>query len=169
MKKHIALTGYGAGQSTTVDALSGNLAELLGSLLQDGRSLIALAEFADHRYIQFYVSLDGYVIGEVISNLNIGTMTALQPEAEEALRALGFTEPEFGPNPNWWIKATNNAEVLALVTTMQRVVYDVLNETGSNVVTVSTWQAKMPAGWGDDDFREEFRVYVQDESEDNNE
>ena len=162
MKKHISLTGYGAGRSTTVDSLTSNLIELLSAMKLDGRTLIALAKFSDYRYVQFYVSDEGDVIGEVISNLNIGTATALSPEDEEALRALNFNEPAPGPNPNWWLHTSPEGDILPLVTTMRRAIYEVLGELPSNDVTVSTWSVDRREGWSSNDTRELLRVYVEE-------
>jgi len=160
MKKHISLTGYGAGRSTSVDSLTSNLIELLSAMKLDGRTLIALAEFSDHRYVQHYVSSDGDVIGEVISNLNIGTATALSPEDEDALRALNFNEPAPGPNPNWWLHAAPDDEIISMVTTMRRAIYEVLGELPGNEATVSTWEVGNHQRWSGSDAREFLRVYV---------
>jgi hypothetical protein len=132
----------------------------------DGRTLIALAEFDDHRYIQFYVDAAGEVIGEVISNLNIQTATALSPEAEEALVALGFNEPSYGPNPNYWFRSVNNQDFTTLNVMMQAAIYDVLKELPSNTVTISTWVADVPAGKLSDQARAEQRVHVREKNGD---
>ena len=161
MKKHISLTGYGAGRSTTVDSLTSNLIELLSAMKLDGRTLIALAKFSDYRYVQFYVSSEGDVIGEMISNLNIGPTTALLPEAEDALRALNFNEPAPGPNPNWWLHAAPDEEIITLVTTMRRAIYDVLGELPGNEATVSTWEAGNHGQWSGNDARGFLRVYAK--------
>ncbi len=162
MKKHIELTGYGAGRDTTVGSLTGNLIELLSAMRADGRSLIALAEFSDVRYVQFYVDDDGDVTGEVISNLNIGDAIALQPEDEDALRALGFNEPAYGPNPNWWIRTSTTEDFTAMTATMNAAIYNVLREAPSNVVTVSTWPASKSAGMTTDEARATFRVHARE-------
>ena len=162
MKKHIELTGYGAGRDTTVGSLTGNLIELLSAMRDDGRSLIALAEFSDVRYVQFYVDGDGDVTGEVISNLNIGDAIALQPEDEDALRALGFNEPAYGPNPNWWIRAYTSEDFVTMAATMNAAIYNVLREEPNNVVTVSTWPASVSADMTSDEARALFRVHVEE-------
>lgn len=162
MRKNIELTGYGAGRETTVSSLTGNLVELLSAMRADGRTLITLAEFSDHRYIQVFVHDDGDVIGEVISNLNIQDMIAVEPWAEEKLRQIGFNEPAYGPNPNWWVRASTDEGYATLVTQMNAAIYDALGEQPGNVVTVSTWDVDVPFGWGLDDLREAMRVYVEE-------
>lgn len=96
----IGLTGYQGERTTTVDSFIRNVPGLLAAMVMDGRCLIALAEFADGRYVQFWVDPEVFVIGEVGSNLNIGDAIALSPEDEEELRGIGFLEPTPGPNPN---------------------------------------------------------------------
>jgi hypothetical protein len=162
MKQHIELTGYGAGRPTTVGSLTGNLIELLSAMRNDGRSLIALVNFDDHRYVQFYVDRQGDVMGEVISNLNIGELTALSPEDEQALRDLGFQEPAYGPRPNWWFHALSDQDFTELNAKMVAAIYDVLGELPTNTATVATWPAKVPEGWTDEDVRENHRVYVEE-------
>jgi len=160
MKKHIELTGYGAGRITTVGSLTGNLIELLSAMRADGRSLIALAEFSDCRYVQFFVDAEGDVMAEVISNLNIGGAIALQPEDEDALRALGFSEPSYERIPNWWIHALTTEDFTAMASTINAAIYTVLRESPSNEVTVSTWPASGSAEMTADDRRATFRVHV---------
>ena len=46
-------TGYGNGRPSFVNSLVANLPELLTTMRRDGRTLIAMAEFSDYRYIQF--------------------------------------------------------------------------------------------------------------------
>ena len=75
MIQRIDLTGYYDGRHTTVGALTGNLAELVGAMRHNASTLIAIAKFTDHRYTQIWADRDGVVIGEVISNLNIGDAT----------------------------------------------------------------------------------------------
>ena len=82
---NIELTGYQNGISTTVESLLANLPELLGALSNSDKNIVALAIFSDQRYVQFWSDGYGNVIGEVISNLNIGDSIALAPEAESKL------------------------------------------------------------------------------------
>lgn len=132
----------------------------------DGRTLLAMAEFDDHRYVQVWVHHDGVCIGEVISNLNIGDSVALQPEAEATLRELGFAEPAYGPNPNWWIAAQAQESIEPLVTRLTAAVYRALGEHPANPVSVSTWAIDVPEGYTMDEMRGPLRVYVDDAFDD---
>lgn len=137
----IRLTGFGQCDQSTVAALSANLAELIHAMLHDGRALIALCEFSDDRYVQFWLQGNGRLIGEVISNLNIDTATALAPRGERRLRELGFHEPTPGPQPNWWFASTTAADNLRLLHMMNAAIFDVLEEEPDNRVSITTWMA----------------------------
>ena len=162
MKKHIELTGYGSGRTTTVGSLTSNLVELLSAMRADGRTLLTLAEFSDYRYVQVFVHSDGDVIGEVISNLNIQDMIAVEPWAEDKLRQIGFNEPAYGPNPNWWVRAHDDESYNDLVAKMNAAIFESLGEAPGNEVTVSTWDVDVPTGWTLDELRESMRVYVEE-------
>ena len=156
----IGLTGCDRFDESTVGSLSANLAELLQAMRQDGRALIAVCEFRDHRYIQFWLQPDGRLIGEVISNLNIATSVALDPRAEEVLRAIGFREPALGPKPNWWFQAITSSDVRRLLEMMNVAIYDALEESPDNAVSVKTWLAEAQPGETLDDAHANHRVYL---------
>ncbi len=137
--RRIALTGFSEGVKTSVESLAANLIELIGAMYSDGRNLIAIAEFSDHRYVQFFVAADGTVVGEVLSNLNIGEAIALSPDEEEQLREIGFHEPALDADPNWWYEARNNSEFTRLIGMVNLAVYHVLKERPENMVTLRTW------------------------------
>jgi hypothetical protein len=160
--KEISLTGFDEGTTTTVGSLTANLGELIGAMMESGRSLIAVAEFCDHRYVQFAVGTQGDVIGEVISNLNIGDLVALSFEAEEELRALGFHEPSPGPNPNWWMAANSRATLVRLLNMMNRAIYFVLKESSGNEVEVRTWGIEIPCEMDRQEFRTVSRIHYQE-------
>ncbi len=147
-------------------SLAGNLIELLSAMRADGRSLIALAEFEDFRYVQFYVDATGEVTGEVISNLNIRGASALSPEAEEALVRLGFNEPNYGPHPNYWFQSRTDQDFTALNAMMQITLYDVLEERPGNTVTVSTWAVDVPDDRTAEEVQGDLRVHVREKSGD---
>jgi len=145
----IRLTGYPVAESITVGSLTGNLAELLFAMRQDGRSLIALCDFSDDRYVQFWLQASGRIVGEVVSNLNIETSPSLSPWAEARLREIGFHEATSGLKPNWWFESDDVDGLWRLLTMMNSAIYDVLEEGPSNQVSVRTWPAKVQVG---DDF-----------------
>ena len=154
------MTGFGRFEESTVGSLSANLAELIQAMRQDGRALIALCEFSDHRYVQFWLQPDGRLIGEVISNLNVGTSIALGPRAEKVLRELGFHEPALGPKPNWWFPASDSPDVSRLIKMMNVAIYDVLEESAGNAVSVKTWMADAQPGETLDDAHANHRAYT---------
>jgi len=135
--------------SSNVGSFIANLPEMLGAMVVDPRCLIAIIEFEDIRYVQFWVEPDGAVTAEVISNLNIGTAVALRPEDEEKLRRAGWSEPAPGPKPNWRYEADDVAGLMRIVAMTREAVYDVLGERDANAVSVRMWEgqyAQTPCG-----------------------
>jgi len=159
---NIELTGYKNGVTSTVQSFLTNLPELLGALATTGKNHIALCEFEDKRYVQFWSDSNGHVIGEVISNLNIGDLVALTLVAEEQLLKLGFSEPVEYLNPNWTYEATNVAELIQLVKMMTEVVTVVLGEAPGNPVEIQTWEMNIPEDTCRDMYRAETRVYIEE-------
>ena len=159
---NIELTGYKNGVTSTVQSFLTNMPELLGALATTGKNHIALAEFEDHRYVQFWSDSNGHVIGEVISNLNIGDSVALTPVAEEQLLQLGFSEPVEYLNPNWTFEASNVAELIELIKMMTQVITVVLGEAPSNPVVIQTWEMNIPENTCRDQYRAETRVYIEE-------
>ena len=159
---NIELTGYKNGVTSTVQSFLTNMPELLGALATTGKNHIALAEFEDHRYVQFWSDSNGHVIGEVISNLNIGDSVALTPIAEEQLLQLGFGEPVEYLNPNWTFEASNVAELIELIKMMTQVITVVLGEAPANPVEIQTWEMKIPENTCRDQYRAEARVYIEE-------
>ena len=70
----LQLAGDRSEMMSTVGSFVGNLPEFLGALLTDDRCIAAIAEFSDHRYVQFWLDKPSYFVAEVISNLNIGAI-----------------------------------------------------------------------------------------------
>ena len=162
--RDLSLTGYEEGLTTTVASLTGNLAELVGSMMASDRSLVAVAEFSDHRYVQFLVRPGEGVYGEVISNLNIGDQVALSGENEDLLRALGFEEPSPGASPNWWFLADDGPSFVRLMGMMNHAIRRVLRESAGNAVEVRSWPAEIPTGMQTSEFRMVKRVYYEGQS-----
>ena len=160
--KELALTGYDKGLTTTVGSLTANLAELVGSMMTSGRSIVVIAEFTDHRYVQFLVRPGEGVFAEVISNLNIGDQVALSPTDEEALGRLGFDEPLAGASPNWSFHVDDGPGFVRLMGVMNRVIYQVLREVAGNAVEVRSWPAEVPSGMDTSDYRTLKRIYVEE-------
>lgn len=121
-----------------------NLPEMLGAMAADPRYLVAIVDFADDRYVQFWVALDGAIIGEVISNVNSGDVRVLSVENENALRHFGWEEPS-DRSPNWRVQSHDVAGLVALVDMMRDVVFEVLGERSENPVWLQSWPVKDPA------------------------
>jgi hypothetical protein len=139
----VLLTGYDNTVTSTVDSFIANLPEMLGSMAVDPRRLVAIAEFDDERYVQFWVEPHDLVIAEVISNLYICDALALSEDDEECLRSMGWSEPAPGPRPNWRFEAHDVVELLKLVEISGRAVFEVLGERPSNRVTLRTWAMEL--------------------------
>jgi len=161
--QHFDLTGYHDGRHTTVGALTGNLAELVGAMRHDDGTLIAIAKFTDHRYVQIWADRDGVVIGEVISNLNIGDAIALTPEDELALKGLEFNEPSPRPNPNWWLQCDDDQGCLVLTSKLVKAIYQVLHQEPNNSVVVTTWEVDPHPDSDGHEARANNRVYRQED------
>ena len=157
----ISLTGYDEGMTTTVGSLSANLAELVAAMIAADHGLIAVVSFSDERYVQFMTTATGEVMGEVISNLNIGDMVALSREDEEELRRIGFRAPAPGPNPNWWFHATDGAGFLRLMKMMNDAIYGVLGERAGNEVVIRTFPSLVPVEMDMTQYRTVSRVYYE--------
>lgn len=158
----VHVTGAQHRAKSTVGSFIANLPELLGAMAVDPRCLVAIAEFGDVRYVQFWVEANGDVIAEVISNLNIGDAVALSERDEELLRELGWTEPSPGPNPNWRFEGSGVSGLVTAVSMTSRAVYDVLREDPANDVDVRTWEMPERRDHERDRLREEARVWYQD-------
>lgn len=159
---HFDTTGFGNGRPSTVSSLVANLPELLTAMCRDPCTLVAIADFSDFRYIQFWAHWDGTVIGEVISNLTIGENIALRPDDRDRMRRLGFCERVVGPNPNWWTRTAPGESLDKLIDRMARAVHQVFGEAPANPVTVSTWESDAPCSKTPDQSRRLQRVYVSD-------
>lgn len=105
------LTGPRQPQSISVASFVANLPELLLAMRSDPRVVVAIADFSDYRYVQFWAE-DDLVIAEVISNFNVPNHDALTTAQEDQLRAAGWQEPVSYRRPNWRLEAVAPVEVL---------------------------------------------------------
>jgi hypothetical protein len=134
--------GHNVRVASTVGSFVANLPEMLGAMVVDPRCLIAVVEFHDARYVQYWVEANGAVIAEVVSNINIGDAVALSADDERKLRSAGWSEPSLGPTPNWRYEADDVAGLLRVVTMSREAVYDVLGERDANPVSVRIWEGR---------------------------
>jgi hypothetical protein len=157
----VHVTGHRTEVTATVASFLANLPEMLGAMKVDPRCLVAVIEFEDGRYVQFWATNDGVVIGEVVSNLNINDAVALTSENEEMLRARGWREPSPGPRPNWRYEAHDVAELIELVTMTRDAVVHILLETRDRAISMRTWSMD-PHDRPTDDLLYEGRVCSQE-------
>ena len=156
---NVHVTGERNRVTATVGSFISNLPELLGAMALDARCLVAIAEFGDGRYVQFWVEPDGATSAEVVSNLNIGDAVALSREDEEALFEMGWCEPVPVHSPNWRVEADEANGVLRVATLVRRAVYEVLRERPQNVLTLRSFALERSAeGWRE--VQASTRVYV---------
>ena len=156
------MTGASNPEHLSVAAFLSNLPELLGAMSVDPRCMVAIAEFEDGRYVQFWVDSDGSVLSEVISNVYLRDGRALNDAQEDALRDDGWRGPERGSSPNWHVEAHDVSTLITSVHMVRRAVLDVLGEAPSNVVSIVTWEVRRPAGASAQDQREMSRVRVRE-------
>ena len=95
------VTGETSPVAVSVRSFLGNLPELLAAMMLDPRVLVAIADYEDHRYVQFWVE-GNFIVAEVISNVNVVEGDALTKEQEAQLIAAGWSipDPKAG-RPNW--------------------------------------------------------------------
>ena len=156
------VTGSARGVATSVASFVANLPELLGAMALDPRCLVAVCEFVDGRYVQFWVRPDGRVISEVISNLNNGDAVALNEADEASLRRAGWTEPSPGPTPNWRYESDDVAGLIRAVEMVRHAVYGVLRELPANLVETRTWEMNESRELTTEEQRIFARVHYQE-------
>lgn len=127
-------------RTCTVQDLVSLLPEILGKMWVDSRCTVMIAEFSDARYVQFWAEPGVGVIGEVISNHNIGPYVALDKEGEEILLTLGWREPLLPHSPNWSFVADSIAKLVELVELTLSAVLDALGQSTSHIVTLKSFE-----------------------------
>ena len=145
---------------SNVGSFIANLPEMLGAMVMDRRCLVAVVEFEDVRYVQYWVDPDGAIIAEVVSNLNIGDAVALSAGDEEKLRRAGWHEPSPGPTPNWRFETKGLDGLMKVVAMSRDAVYNVLLERDINVVSVRIWEGRYAKRANDAD-NEPTRIHHQ--------
>jgi hypothetical protein len=152
--------GHDVRVSSNVGSFIANLPEMLGAMVVDPRCLIAVIEFEDVRYVQYWVTPEGAIAAEVVSNRNIGDAVALSPEDEERLRRSGWSEPSSSARPNWRFEAYDVAGLMQVVTMSRDAVYNVLGERDHRAVSVRIWEGHYTTRSTEDD-QESSRVHYQ--------
>ena len=153
-------TGHDNPIISNVGSFLANLPEILGALSTARTHYVIVAEFMDVRYCQFWMDDAGAVMGEVISNLNIGDLVALTADEERELLALGFSPPEEFLNPNFTFEADSPSRMIQLVQMISNAVLKVLKESPSNPVEIRTWEMEVPKELDRDLVRSFARNYL---------
>ena len=154
-------TGHYNPIISNVGSFLANLPEILGALSTARTHYVIVAEFMDVRYCQFWMDDTGIVIGEVISNLNIGDLVALNADEETELLALGFSPPEEFLNPNYTFEANSQSEMIRLVRMIESAVLNVLKETPTNPVEIRSWEMGVSKDMDRDLIRSVSRNYYE--------
>ena len=156
---NVHVTGERNGVTSNVGSFVANLPEMLSAMALDPRCLVAILEFSDGRYVQFWVEPDGATAAELVSNLNIGDAVALDCNDEENLFAMGWSEPVAVHSPNWRRETDNAAGLFRLAIMVRRAVYEVLRERPDNLVTLRSFALER-SGEGWREAQSTTRVYV---------
>ncbi|CAB4861310.1 unannotated protein [freshwater metagenome] len=123
------LTGSDNPMETSLSSLIANLPELLGAMIREGDRVLAVVDFPDYRYVQFWAE-GGLLISEVISNQNL-EIEAITADQEDQLVTAGWNAPdEF--SPNFYFTITSIAQVPFLMKMVTHVILHIL-EQGSTL------------------------------------
>lgn len=87
--------------TTTLHALCSNIGELLAAFSTSPTAQVALCQFSDGRYVQFWAGSD-VAIGEVVSNRFLDDDVRLSEDQERTLLDAGWTGPD-EDSPNWHV------------------------------------------------------------------
>ena len=157
------LTGSDNPIEISLASLLANLPELLGAMMKEGSRTLAVIDFPDFRYVQFWAENE-MLIGEVISNENI-PVEALNAEQEHQLREAGWDEPgDF--SPNWSFTITNRAGLGQMIAMMNYAMLSILKQGSSpelQSATIKTFKNVGHPGQGMMEARETSRLHVIEE------
>jgi hypothetical protein len=156
------VTGYAEPVESSVASFVTNLPETLGAMFVDPRCVVAIVEFTDGRYVQFWAEPDGLLISEVVSNLNISAAGTLSVEEEEQLRRSGWLEPNSASSPNWRYDARDAGGLIQSVRMVREAVLEVLRERPGNAVSMRSWVMRRDPETTAQDLREQARVRYQE-------
>jgi hypothetical protein len=124
---YMQLTGEGDPTDVAVSSFVANLPELLGAMRRDPRCLVAICDFTDFRYVQFWAEGD-VIIAECISNLNLTDEMALTPDQEAQLESSGWAAPSRDGSPNWSQRICDVSGIGELSRAVAHVVTDILGQ-----------------------------------------
>ncbi len=154
------LTGSDNPIETSLTSLLANLPELLGAMMREGDRVLAVVDFPDYRYVQFWAE-NGLLIGEVISNENLAVQ-AITAEQESQLTAAGWHQPD-SFSPNYYFTISSLAELPVLMKMMTHAILTILEQGSTPELQTATVKTFSNAGEGVADMvtaREASRVRI---------
>ena len=147
----IHLTGSDNPIETSLTSLLANLPELLGAKMRESSRVLAVVDFPDYRYVQFWAE-NGLLIGEVISNENL-EVQAITCEQENQLVAAGWNEPD-SFSPNYYSTIDSLAQIPVLMKMMTYAILTILEQGSSPGLQTATIKTFSNAGEGVADMLE---------------
>ena len=147
----IHLTGSDNPIETSLTSLLANLPELLGAMMREGGRVLAVVDFPDYRYVQFWAE-NGLLIGEVISNENLDVQ-AITAEQESQLMAAGWSAPD-AFSPNYYFTISSLAELPVLMKMMTHAILAILEQGSTPELQTATIKTFSNAGEGVADMLE---------------
>jgi hypothetical protein len=147
----IHLTGSDNPIETSLTSLLANLPELLGAMLREGSRVLAVVDFPDYRYVQFWAE-NGLLIGEVISNENLA-VEAITSDQEDQLVAAGWNEPD-SFSPNYYYTIESLAQIPLLMRMMTHAIVTILEQGSTPELQKATIKTFSNAGEGVTDMLE---------------
>lgn len=145
------LTGSDNPIETSLASLIANLPELLGTMMRQAGRVLAVIDFPDYRYVQFWAE-NGLLIGEVISNEHL-EVEAITPEQEDQLVAAGWNSPDDN-SPNYYFTVTSLQELPTLVAMMTHAILEILQQGSTPELQTATIKTFDNAGEGVEDMME---------------
>jgi hypothetical protein len=147
----IHLTGSEHPIETSLTSLLANLPELLGAMLREGSRVLAVVDFPDYRYVQFWAE-NGLLIGEVISNENLAVQ-AITSDQEGQLVAAGWNAPD-SFSPNYYYSIESLAQIPLLMGMMTHAIVTILEQGSTPELQTATIKTFSNAGEGVTDMLE---------------
>ena len=165
----IHLTGSENPIETSLTSLLANLPELLGAMMREGDRVLAVVDFPDYRYVQFWAE-NGLLIGEVISNENL-EVQAITAEQEVQLEAAGWSKPD-SLSPNYYFTINSLSQLPVLMKMMTYAILTILEQGSSPDLQTATIKTFSNAGEGVADMfaaRDASRVRIVENWDGNSE
>ncbi len=132
------IMGYRSPRVMVVAEFLDLLPQLLGTLFVDERCLIAVAEFDDGRYVQFWAEGGTSLVAEVIANQGSRGSQVLSVADENCLSAQGWGPPGL-LGPNWRYEARDVTQVIDCVALVRHAVRSVLHRCEAESMSLRTW------------------------------